>query len=80
MGEIVDDFTKANISDKDKVMLSYAKTLTDNSASVREGEIIALRDVGFSDRDILDINQVVSYFNYVNRIADGLGVTLENRK
>ena len=80
MGEIIDDFTKANISDKDKVMLSYAKTLTENPDSVREGEIIALRDTGFSDRDIFDINQVVSYFNYVNRIADGLGVTLENKK
>ncbi|MCL0065457.1 peroxidase [Dehalococcoidia bacterium] len=80
MGEIVDDFTKANISDKDKLMLSYAKTLTENPDSVREREIIALRDIGFSDRDIFDINQVVSYFNYVNRIADGLGVTLENRK
>ncbi len=36
-----------------------------------------LKNADFSDRDIFDINQVASYFNYVNRIADGLGVTLE---
>ncbi|MFW5786887.1 MAG: hypothetical protein ACOCV3_01335 [Halanaerobiales bacterium] len=39
-------------------------------------DLEALRDKGYSDRDILDINQVVSYFNYINRIADGLGVEL----
>ena len=37
-----------------------------------------LRDVGFKDRAILDINQIVAYFAYVNRIADGLGVDLED--
>jgi uncharacterized protein YciW len=36
-----------------------------------------LRAEGLTDRDIVDLNQVVSYFNYVNRIADGLGVHLE---
>lgn len=42
-----------------------------------ESDVIALRDVGFSDRAILDIAQVVAYYAYVNRIADGLGVSLE---
>jgi uncharacterized protein YciW len=40
-------------------------------------DIDALRQAGFSDRDIVDANQVASYFNYVNRVADGLGVELE---
>ena len=42
-----------------------------------EGDISQLRDRGFSDRAILDIAQVVAYYAYVNRIADGLGVSLE---
>lgn len=40
-------------------------------------DVDALRAVGLSDRDVVDANQVVAYFNYVNRIADGLGVELE---
>ena len=42
-----------------------------------EGDVIALREVGFSDSAILDINQVTGYYAYVNRLADGLGVELE---
>lgn len=41
-------------------------------------DVERLRDYGLSDRDIVDANQVVAYFNYVNRIADGLGVELES--
>jgi len=77
MKDIVDDFTKANITKKEKLMLCYAKKLTENTSSIKERDIIALHKAGFSDRDIFDINQVVAYFNYVNRIADGLGVKLE---
>ena len=40
-------------------------------------DVIALREAGFSDTAILDINQVTSYYAYVNRLADGLGVELE---
>ena len=43
-----------------------------------EADVIALREVGFSDSAILDINQVTSYYAYVNRLADGLGVELED--
>jgi alkylhydroperoxidase family enzyme len=42
-----------------------------------ETDVRALRQVGFSDAAILDINQVTSYYAYVNRLADGLGVELE---
>jgi uncharacterized peroxidase-related enzyme len=58
-------------------MLHYAKKLTTESYKIVEEDIEGLRNAGFSDRDIFDINQVTAYFNYVNRIADGLGVTLE---
>lgn len=42
-----------------------------------EADVIALRAAGFSDSAILDINQVTGYYAYVNRLADGLGVELE---
>ena len=56
-------------------MLAYGATLTRSPAAVSEADVEALREAGFSDRDILDINLITSYFNFVNRIAEGLGVT-----
>lgn len=77
MKAIAQDFSKAPISKQDKVMLHYAKGVTLEPYNTRERQVEALRRSGFSDRDIFDINQVTAYFNYVNRIADGLGVMLE---
>ena len=59
-------------------MLSYADKLTRDPASMTSGNVDDLRAVGFSDRDILDICEVTAYYGYVNRIADGLGVELED--
>ena len=59
-------------------MLDYAVKLTLSPHAVDEADIQSLRDVGFDDTGILDICQVVSYFNYANRLADGLGVELED--
>ena len=42
------------------------------------GDVDALRDAGFSDAGILDVNQVTGYYAFVNRLADGLGVGLED--
>jgi len=58
-------------------MLNYAAKLTRTPAAVGQGDVDALREVGFSDAAILDICQVTAYFAFVNRIADGLGVELE---
>ena len=58
-------------------MLDYAAKLTRAPGDMSEGDIARLRAVGFSDRAILDIAQVAAYYAYVNRIADGLGVSLE---
>lgn len=68
---------KAPISKADKLMLRYAKKLTIEPWKMVEKDVISLRKAGFSDIDILDINQIVAYYAYVNRIADGLGVSLE---
>ena len=58
-------------------MLGYAERLTRTPAKMSPADVDALRTVGFTDRDILDIVEVTAYYAYVNRIADGLGVTLE---
>jgi len=59
-------------------MLCYAEKLTKKPNSVEKEDIKNLKEMGLSDKDILDLNQVVSYFNYVNRIAEGLGIELED--
>ena len=58
-------------------MLRYSVKLTVDPASVTEDDVRNLRDVGFGDIDILHIAEVVSYYAYANRIADGLGIPLE---
>lgn len=58
-------------------MLEYVEKLTVRPREVGEADIDLLRTAGFTDRDIHDICEVTAYYAYVNRIADGLGVTLE---
>lgn len=71
------DWQQAELNETDRVMLQYAHKLTMEPWKMIEADVIALRSVGFSDKDILDINQIVGYYAYVNRLADGLGVELE---
>ena len=73
------DYRTAELEPADRAMLEYADRLTRTPASIGASDIEELRSVGFSDTAILDICQVVSYYNYVNRLADGLGVQLEAR-
>tara|TARA_B100000953_G_scaffold175337_1_gene144389 strand:- start:13210 stop:13413 length:204 start_codon:yes stop_codon:yes gene_type:complete len=59
-------------------MLNFAVKLTNEPRNMEITDINKLREVGFSDRDILDIVEVTAYYAYVNRLADGLGVTIED--
>jgi alkylhydroperoxidase family enzyme len=59
-------------------MLVYAEKLTLRPWDMVEADVVALRSAGFSDGAILDINQVTGYYAFVNRLADGLGVALED--
>jgi len=67
----------AGLDNRRVAMFRYVEQLTRSPADIEPADIEALRSVGFSDRDILDIAEVTAYFAYVNRIADGLGVTVE---
>jgi NAD(P)H-hydrate epimerase len=60
-----------------RALCEYAVKLTREPADVTVDDVEALRAAGLDDRAIVDANQVVAYFNYVNRVADGLGVELE---
>ena len=71
------NFEFADISEKRKTMLRYAVKLTETPAALTGGDIQLLREQGFSDVDILHIAEVTAYYAYANRIADGLGIPLE---
>jgi uncharacterized peroxidase-related enzyme len=71
------DWRQANLSQADRAMLTYAEKLTLEPWAMHEADVHTLRAAGFDDTGILDINQVTSYYAYVNRLADGLGVELE---
>lgn len=58
-------------------MLSYVQKLTLRPADVSPADVQALRSEGFSDRTILEVNAAAAYMNFVNRVALGLGVELE---
>jgi len=66
-----------HLSAREQAILSFARALTLSPGKV-ETEIAALRSLGLTDREILDITLVTAYFNFVNRIALGLGVELED--
>lgn len=72
------DWTAAGLGIRREAMLRYATKLTEAPATVAATDIDDMRSSGLSDRDILDVCEVTAYYAYVNRIADGLGVELED--
>ena len=74
---IESDWRSAGLSVQRTAMLTYVEKLTRTPGEMTELDVVALRDAGFTERDILDICTVAAYYAYVNRIADGLGVQLE---
>ncbi len=76
--QLVSDYKTADITEKDILILEYAEKITTHPASITKDDITKLADNGFSQEAIHDIAQVVSYFNYVNRMADSLGIVLES--
>ncbi len=71
------DYTTAPISAQDRVMLDYVVKLTKDATKVWKDDIDGLRAAGFNDQGILQITLIASWFNYINRVADALGVGRE---
>lgn len=68
------DFRSAPISDADRAMLEYAEQITLDATRVTDEHLARLREAGFDDTGILQITLIAAWFNYINRVADALGV------
>jgi len=68
------DYRTASISEQDRAMLDYVVKLTRDATKCSPEDHKKLRAVGFDDRGILQITLIASWFNYINRVADALGV------
>jgi uncharacterized peroxidase-related enzyme len=74
---IESDYRTAPLTPRERALCAYAMKLTRTPEAMEEADVEALRHIGLSDGEILDACQVTAYYNYVNRMADGLGVELE---
>jgi uncharacterized peroxidase-related enzyme len=68
------DYTQADLSEQDRVLLDFAARLTDAAWKMTPDDLARLRAVGFDDVGILQITLIAAWFNYINRVADALGV------
>jgi uncharacterized peroxidase-related enzyme len=68
------DHRDANLSEQDRAMLDFVVLLTEHPARMSPADVARLRDVGFEDVGILQITLIAAWFNYINRVADALGV------
>ncbi len=72
------NYKNADLSERLKVMLAYTDKLTLNPGKICKADVDSLRTQDFNDRAVHDICAIAAYFAFVNRLADGLGVELEN--
>lgn len=72
-----DAFNASALDSRALALLRYAEKLTLSPAAMVEGDVADLRSAGLDDGEILEANQIVGYFAYVNRLLNGLGVTTE---
>jgi alkylhydroperoxidase family enzyme len=71
---LVEDYAHAPLTPQDRVMLDYVTLITKDATRVTPSHHTQLREAGFDDRGILQITLIASWFNYINRVADALGV------
>jgi alkylhydroperoxidase family enzyme len=69
-----DDYASAPITEQERVMLDYVGQITRDATRISPADHERLRSVGFDDKGILQITLIASWFNYINRVADALGV------
>lgn len=72
------DYTKANLSPRERALADHAALLTRSPGAATEADVQKLRAVGLDDRAVLDLTIVVAYFNFVNRLASGLGLSADD--
>lgn len=74
LNKYINDFNSIRFPDRIRKILDYCIKLTKNPDHMTENDVQALRDQNIEDEEILNINLITSYFNFVNRVASGLGV------
>ena len=74
MRALEEDYRTAPIDERDRVMLDYVVQLTRDATRIGPADHARLRSAGFDDTGILQITLIASWFNYINRVADALGV------
>lgn len=74
---VSDQIDSEVFSKKEIAILNYSKKLTENKYPTQKADIDELRKLGLTDGEILEVNQVVSYFNYANRTVIGLGINID---
>ena len=74
VGALEADYKTAPISEQESVMLDYVVQVTRDATRISPADHERLRSVGFDDKGILQITLIASWFNYINRVADALGV------
>jgi uncharacterized peroxidase-related enzyme len=74
---LVEDYERVPLSEADRAMLDFATKVTKDATRITPKDHERLRSVGFDDRGILQITLIASWFNYINRVADALGVGRE---
>ena len=74
---VVRDWRTAPLTEGEKALCAYAVKLTMTPSAMSHQDVESLREAGWTDEDIHDATQVIAYFNYINRIADALGVQVD---
>ena len=77
MRALEEDYTRAPLTEQERVMLDYVAQITRDATRVSPADHERLRAAGFDDKGILQITLIASWFNYINRVADALGVGRE---
>ena len=77
---IMHDYTKADLDDQTRGMLDFAVNLTKNPSGNKKADVERLRSLGLSDQQILSTVLITCTFNFMTRLADGLGVELQENR
>ncbi len=72
------DYRSASLSGRERAICDYAVRLTTSVSAIAPADLRPLREAGLGEDEILDVCQVAAYYNFVNRLASGLGVELED--
>jgi uncharacterized peroxidase-related enzyme len=69
-----EDVASAPLTEQERAMVEYVVQLTKDATQISRRDHVRLREVGFDDKAILQITLIAAWFNYINRVADALGV------